>query len=555
MYSGQKCYGYLNGVQYQVALFPMTYIAITQSPYGTTSHKCSKHGGNSGLWDVTGGGGKQPIYAPFDCHRIAYASATTSIYNGNQCILQSDNKVICADGVARDVFFGFAHDGRYTNCGTRCSNRTQTEAPIISYTTSFKQGDLIGYTGCAGYTCGQHSHWILGKGVYKDVLSSLGITGDWDYCNDSGNTGFISPSPIDIDDLFYANGTQITTSGQTTTGGGATCTWKLWEEKTTTTLTDNPIKQTNNSSYNYIEFNSHVDNPKYSYWVTLVAGGEGQNLGSNINNMNQNVGSEWELIAKMTSGIAFSSPNFYHANGILKTNWTWLEHYDDAEYNSLLAVGGNGDSNTSLHFDLQSNMNDYWGEWAITGVCPLNSSSGMGGVAINSTTGHAFIGQKSDGTIFMGVVKEGTAGSTARNYFNNLGYTGVELDGGGSTFIQYYDGRTSYNKKDSRNLKSILLLYRRTNSTPSVSYYTVSLSTNNENGTAKGSGTYASGTTITIYAIPNDNHKFIKWSDGNTNAERTITVNSNISLTAYFDTGKAGGLIINGYAGIDFQII
>lgn len=242
MNKGQKCYGYVNGKQYQVALYPMDYISITQSPWGSTSHRCTTApSGNSGCWDVVGNGGKQPIYAPFDCHRVAYASTVSNVYNGNQCILQSDNEVIMANGNVGYAYFGFGHDGRYGNCPTsnNCDTRPQTEYPIVANTTTFKQGELVGYTGCAGYTCGMHSHWILGKGTWSG----------WSYCKDSGNTGFISGNPIDIDDLFYANGTQITASGQTTTGGGATCTWQLFDcggepptptEKWTVTLNVSP---------------------------------------------------------------------------------------------------------------------------------------------------------------------------------------------------------------------------------------------------------------------------------------------------------------------------
>lgn len=524
MYKGQTL---IANDGYEVALYPQTACTITQTSYGTYSHRC-KNQTNSGLFDVVCvSGSKEPIYSPFSCKVVAFKSGYT---NGNQCMLQSLNKVHTANGQLQYVTWGFAHDNTLS----------------LTIGQTFNQGDLIGHNGDYGYVTGVHSHLIL-------------YAGAWPYGNSiptcvskSVSNIYYSPNPIDLDDLFYANNTTM----NTTTKDSVTFTWKYWEEKTTT-LTDNDIMQVNNSSYNYIEFNSHVSNPKYQYWVTLVAGNLHQNIGNTLDNINQNVGSEWELIARCTGGIAWSDINTYDTmNGLLKKNWTWIEQYDDTEYDNLLAVGGNGD-NTILKFDLQSNMREYSGEWAITGVCPLNSSSGMSGVAINSTTGHGFIGQKSDGTIFLGISKSGTAGSTARNYFSNLGYTGVELDGGGSTFFQYTKGTSYTDLYHNRTLKNAILVYRKTNTPSTTTYYTVTLSSNNDNGIAKGSGTYASGSTITIYAIPNDKHKFIKWSDDNTNAERTITVNSNISLTAYFDgtKEKTGGLIISGYAGIDFQII
>lgn len=47
-------------------------------------------------------------------------------------------------------------------------------------------------------------------------------------------------------------------------------------------------------------------------------------------------------------------------------------------------------------------------------------------------------------------------------------------------------------------------------------------------------GEYAEGTQVTIIATPNESYHFVQWSDGNTNATRTITMNSDISLRAEF---------------------
>lgn len=223
MYKGQKCYGYVNGKQYQVLLYPQDYISITQSPYGAYSHKCSKHGGNSGCWDINKTSGAQTeLYAPCDCHRVAYLSGEG---NGNQCMYQSDEKVIFANGTLDYAFFGFGHDGRSV-----CKDSTTDYTPLCAYTKNFKQGDLMGYTGCYGDSAltGIHSHWIIGKGVYLDEKDT---TDAFECCTGSFGHNckqFISPNPIDIDDMFYANGTQITSNGQQTSGGGAVCTWKLY---------------------------------------------------------------------------------------------------------------------------------------------------------------------------------------------------------------------------------------------------------------------------------------------------------------------------------------
>lgn len=56
-----------------------------------------------------------------------------------------------------------------------------------------------------------------------------------------------------------------------------------------------------------------------------------------------------------------------------------------------------------------------------------------------------------------------------------------------------------------------------------------------EGGTVSGGGTYEKGTKVTIKATPNDGYRFVSWSDGNTNASRSITVNAKRTLTATFE--------------------
>ena len=56
-----------------------------------------------------------------------------------------------------------------------------------------------------------------------------------------------------------------------------------------------------------------------------------------------------------------------------------------------------------------------------------------------------------------------------------------------------------------------------------------------ENGTVEGGGTYYEGDIVTIKATANENYKFVKWSDGNTDNPRTVTVNGNVTYTAQFE--------------------
>lgn len=54
-------------------------------------------------------------------------------------------------------------------------------------------------------------------------------------------------------------------------------------------------------------------------------------------------------------------------------------------------------------------------------------------------------------------------------------------------------------------------------------------------GTTTGSGNYEEGSEVTITATANTGYEFVEWSDGNTNASRTITVgDSAATYTAIF---------------------
>ena len=67
--------------------------------------------------------------------------------------------------------------------------------------------------------------------------------------------------------------------------------------------------------------------------------------------------------------------------------------------------------------------------------------------------------------------------------------------------------------------------------------YTITVaSSNNNHGTAYGSGVYDYGTTATITAEAASGYRFVQWNDGNTDNPRTITVTGNATYTAQFAT-------------------
>ena len=77
--------------------------------------------------------------------------------------------------------------------------------------------------------------------------------------------------------------------------------------------------------------------------------------------------------------------------------------------------------------------------------------------------------------------------------------------------------------------------------------YTVTL--NGDNCTLTGAGNYSSGTSVEISCIPNTGYYFVRWSDGNTNATRTITVTEDITLTAITAQGSSNILEIKARKG------
>ena len=70
-----------------------------------------------------------------------------------------------------------------------------------------------------------------------------------------------------------------------------------------------------------------------------------------------------------------------------------------------------------------------------------------------------------------------------------------------------------------------------------TTYYNVTTFVSPTNaGAVTGAGTYQEGSSVTLEAIPNQGYTFSEWNDGVTDNPRTVTVNNNLSFTAYFVT-------------------
>lgn len=87
--------------------------------------------------------------------------------------------------------------------------------------------------------------------------------------------------------------------------------------------------------------------------------------------------------------------------------------------------------------------------------------------------------------------------------------------------------------------------------------YTLALNVSpSQGGSVQGAGSYAAGTDVIITAVPNSGYQFTGWSDGNTSVQRTITLNSNVTLTAQFQqiSGAEATITLNKTAGADVAL-
>ena len=71
-----------------------------------------------------------------------------------------------------------------------------------------------------------------------------------------------------------------------------------------------------------------------------------------------------------------------------------------------------------------------------------------------------------------------------------------------------------------------------------IAKYTITLSAGEGGTVSTTGGEYEAGQTVSVTATPQGEYVFTSWSDGNTNATRTITIGSNSTLTANFEKRK-----------------
>lgn len=162
---------------YEVALFPMPYLYMTQDEGGNYSHQGTYNLDFSG-WGPNGKVYQAPMYAPCTMKLLHF---WTALVNGNMQVWESTQPVHLANGQLDYLTLVVAHDNN---------------PPYASIGTIVRQGILFYHTGTyytAGGT-GDHVHTCLGQGQYQGFTERPGGHEDltnrihyWDgvYVNDT----------------------------------------------------------------------------------------------------------------------------------------------------------------------------------------------------------------------------------------------------------------------------------------------------------------------------------------------------------------------------------
>lgn len=160
---------------YEVMLFPLEYMNISQPEGGGTSHQGTLQIDFLG-WGANGRVYRCPYYAPCTCKCVAIFDASA-----NDRVYESVREVHLADGSLSKVTFEVAHD----------------DLPPHNIGDTVNQGELLGRTGTAGYVTGDHLHFQVARGSY-DGWEQVPPVDNWQLKNE-----------MHIYDACYVNDTVI----------------------------------------------------------------------------------------------------------------------------------------------------------------------------------------------------------------------------------------------------------------------------------------------------------------------------------------------------------
>lgn len=131
---------------YEVCLFPLEYLEISQGEYGSTSHQGTLNIDFRG-WGPNGRVYGCNYYAPCTCKLVNSTIDTAS----NMRVWESVDKVHLPDGTLDYICWQVGHDNN---------------PPYSTVGTVIQQGDLMGHTGTAGFVTGDHLHYNVARGHF-----------------------------------------------------------------------------------------------------------------------------------------------------------------------------------------------------------------------------------------------------------------------------------------------------------------------------------------------------------------------------------------------------
>lgn len=144
MYAGQRM---VASDGYEVALFPMPYLRMSQDEGGDYSHQGTYNIDILG-WDANGRVYNAPMYAPCTLKLKAFENTYAG---GHLETWESVNMVHLANGALDYLTIGVGHDNN---------------PPVTTIGATVNQGDLFYHTGTFGNVTGDHCHTCCGQGHY-----------------------------------------------------------------------------------------------------------------------------------------------------------------------------------------------------------------------------------------------------------------------------------------------------------------------------------------------------------------------------------------------------
>ena len=151
MQEGQKLEYIYNGRQYQVALFPLSCVNVSQDENVPPTHLGTYNMDFLGMKNIDGTWERVfdcPYYAPVDIRLV------TTRPSQHWNIWNSLEKVIMPNGIIDYLSIYCVHD-----------ETLPTEVGMIR-----RQGEIFGHTGTAGYVTGDHVHLNIARGLHSSLI-------------------------------------------------------------------------------------------------------------------------------------------------------------------------------------------------------------------------------------------------------------------------------------------------------------------------------------------------------------------------------------------------